>query len=99
MSKATTTYTVEQTEEFEAWLDALPHDVQRIIAARMLRASVGLFGDCESVGDGVSEMRIHEGPGYRAYFTIAGRKVIFMLWGGTKKTQKKDIKKAKGMIG
>ena len=54
----------------------------------------GNFGDCESVGEGVSEMRIHVGPGYRAYFTRRAEVVYLLLLGGDKSTQKRDIKRA-----
>ena len=68
-----------------------------VIAARLDRAKLGNFGDVEPVGEGVTEMRIHLGPGYRLYYTIKEVKIIFMLCGGDKSTQKKDIKQAKEM--
>ncbi|MDD2684686.1 MAG: type II toxin-antitoxin system RelE/ParE family toxin [Gallionella sp.] len=64
------------------------------IALRLDRAARGNFGDCESVGAGVSEMRIHFGPGYRVYFTRRGNVVYLLLVGGDKSTQKRDIKRA-----
>jgi len=67
------------------------------IVARLDRAKLGNFGDVEPIGNGVSEMRIFLGPGYRLYFTIRDRKINFMLCGGDKSTQRKDIKKAKEM--
>ena len=54
-------------------------------------------GDEKSVGDGVSELRIDHGPGYRAYYTIRGRMIVFMLAGGIKRTQDSDIERAKRM--
>jgi putative addiction module killer protein len=91
-------YAIEQTEEFEAWLDGLADPIAReAVAARMIRASLGNFGDHASIGNGVSEMRIHYGPGYRAYYTVRGRAVVFMLLGGTKRTQKRDIRDAQDM--
>ena len=61
---------------------------------RMDSAALGNFGDCQSVGDGVSEMRIHFGPGYRVYFTRRGMLIYVLLIGGDKSTQKRDIKRA-----
>jgi putative addiction module killer protein len=57
----------------------------------------GLFGDHASIGDKVSELRIHYGAGYRAYFTLRGRQVVILLVGGTKRTQARDILRAKAM--
>lgn len=66
-----------------------------MIASRIDRLSFGLAGDVEAVGEGVSELRIHHGPGYRVYFQIRGPTVIILLCGGDKSTQAKDIKAAK----
>lgn len=64
------------------------------VQARIDRVEDGNFGDCEPVGEGVSEMRIHFGPGYRVYITQIGLEVVVLLAGGDKSTQAKDIKKA-----
>ncbi|WP_066412293.1 type II toxin-antitoxin system RelE/ParE family toxin [Bordetella ansorpii] len=64
------------------------------IQVRIDRAEEGNFGDCEPVGEGVSEMRIHYGPGYRVYFTRRGSEIVILLAGGDKSTQSKDIKTA-----
>lgn len=61
---------------------------------RITAAEEGNFGDCEPVGEGVSEMRIHYGPGYRLYFTRRGETIYFLMVGGDKSTQKRDIRKA-----
>ena len=91
-------YEVRQTSEFESWLDGLTDPIaQRAVATRLVRVAGGLFGDVKLVGKNVSELRIDVGQGYRAYFTIKGRTVVFMLCGGNKSTQKKDIKKAEEM--
>ena len=64
------------------------------ILSRLDSAALGNFGDCQSVGESVSEMRIHFGPGYRVYFTRRGKVVYVLLIGGDKSTQKRDIKRA-----
>ena len=68
-----------------------------MIVRRLEAAEAGNFGDCGAVGEGVSEMRIHYGPGYRAYFTRRGEVFYFLLLGSDKSTQKRDIKRAKEM--
>ena len=68
-----------------------------IITSRIERLANGNFGDVKSIGDGVSEMRIHYGAGYRVYYTTRGREIIILLCGGPKSDQKRDIKKAKEM--
>ncbi len=91
-------YEIRLTEEFSDWLDELKDGLAReAIAARLIRAGRGNFGDHKSVGGGVSELRLQHGPGYRAYYTIRGRQIIFMLIGGTKRTQNNDIARAKRM--
>ena len=68
------------------------------IVRRIERMSHGNFGDVKSVGDGVSELRIRVGPGYRVYFTKFEEKLVVLLVGGDKSTQKKDITKAKKLL-
>ena len=89
---------VRQTPVFTRWLADLPDRAahQRIIA-RLRRIELGNPGDVAPVGEGVSEIRIDYGPGYRLYFVQRGRTMIFMLCGGDKKTQRRDIAKAKSM--
>ena len=85
----------QKSDEFDAWLIGLKDQVGKAqIALRLDRAGRGNFGDCEPVGEGVSEMRIHYGPGYRVYFTRLGSVVYLLLLGGDKSTQKRDIKRA-----
>ncbi len=84
-----------RTEEFDAWLSAMKDKVGRArIALRIRSAEHGNFGDCEPVGEGVSEMRVHAGPGYRVYYTRRGKVVYLLLLGGDKSFQKRDIKRA-----
>jgi putative addiction module killer protein len=83
------------TETFDDWFVGLrDKQVQKRIQARIRRAELGNFGDCEPVGAGVSEMRIHYGPGYRLYFTQRGMEIVILLAGGDRSTQSKDIKAA-----
>ncbi|HUW26308.1 MAG TPA: type II toxin-antitoxin system RelE/ParE family toxin [Gallionella sp.] len=87
-----------KSEEFDAWLAGMKDQVGKAMVAKRIRnAEAGNFGDCEPVGEGVSEMRINYGPGYRAYFTRRGEVVYLLLLGGDKSTQKRDIKRAKTM--
>ena len=86
---------LQKSDEFDAWLVGLKDHVGKAqIALRLDRAAKGNFGDCEPVGEGVSEMRIHYGPGYRVYFTRRNSVVYLLLLGGDKSTQKRDIKHA-----
>lgn len=83
------------TEHFDAWFaDLRDQQAAARIKTRISWAESGNFGDCEPVGEGVSEMRIHYGPGYRVYFTQRGLEVVILLAGGDKSTQTKDIKTA-----
>ena len=90
--------TLVRSDEFADWLDGL--DDRRAsarILARLTSAEHGNFGDCEPVGEGVSEMRVHFGPGYRVYFTRSGQTVYVLLCGGDKSSQRRDIERAKAM--
>ena len=84
-----------RSEEFDAWLAGLKDKIGRArIAHRIRSAEHGSFGDCEPVGEGVSEMRIHTGPGYRVYFTRRRDVLYLLLLGGDKSSQKRDIRRA-----
>ena len=84
-----------KSDKFDDWLSKLRDKKAKAkIALRLGRAEQGNFGDCEPVGEGVSEMRIHYGPGYRLYFTRRGEVVYLLLLGGDKSTQQKDIRQA-----
>jgi putative addiction module killer protein len=87
--------TFVRTERFIEWFRALPDVKARArIAARITQAEQGNFGDCAPVGGGVSEMRIHHGPGYRVYYAHHGDRVVLLLCGGDKSAQQHDIDKA-----
>lgn len=84
-----------KTQAFAEWIDGL-RDVRgrARVQARIGRLAQGNAGDVKPVGEGVSEMRIDAGPGYRVYFTRRGREIVVLLAGGDKSTQSKDIKTA-----
>ena len=88
-------FQLRKTSVFAEWIDGL-RDVQgrARILVRIERLASGLRGDVKSVGEGVSELRIDCGPGYRVYFKKQGREIIILLAGGDKNTQDKDIKTA-----
>ena len=88
-----------RTEAFNQWLAKLKdHRGKARIVERIRSAERGNFGDCNAVGNGVSEMRIHFGSGYRVYFTRIGNVVYLLLCGGTKRTQQRDIAEAQKMV-
>lgn len=87
---------IKETLEFSDFFSSLTDEVARAkIAARIRRFAGGNPGDVAPVGSGVSEMRIHHGPGYRIYFVQRGRTLVILLFGGDKSTQRKDIALAK----
>jgi putative addiction module killer protein len=87
---------IRETEIFSRWLRALRDaEAKARVAARIRRLAFGNFGDVKPVGPGISELRIHYGPGYRVYFVQRGAVLIVLLCGGDKKTQQKDIEIAK----
>jgi putative addiction module killer protein len=81
---------------FENWLEELndKRAVARVLA-RLARVRKGGLGDCKSVGEGVSELRVDYGPGYRVYFGQKGQTLVVLLCGGDKRTQDRDIRLAK----
>ena len=86
---------IRKTETFAQWLDALRDVRARArVQVRIERLAAGNAGDVEPVGEGVSELRIDYGPGYRVYFKKHGREVVILLAGGDKRTQSADIKTA-----
>ena len=89
---------MKKTDVFAQWLDELRDIRARArVQARIQRLAAGNPGDVKPVGEGVSEMRIDYGPGYRVYFTRRGNEVVILLAGGDKSTQDNDIKTAQGL--
>ncbi|MDU8545766.1 MULTISPECIES: type II toxin-antitoxin system RelE/ParE family toxin [Pseudomonas] len=87
---------IKQTATFQAWERKLKDSrAKAAIAARIFRLANGLPGDVSPVGSGVSELRIHYGPGYRVYFQQRGTEIVILLCGGDKNSQAKDIEAAK----
>jgi putative addiction module killer protein len=87
---------VSQTTTYKKWFDGLRDSrAQKYIVSRIERLERGLFGDVKSLGEGVSELRRHYGPGYRIYLTQRGEKWVLLLCGGDKDDQARDIKIAK----
>ncbi|MGY5365869.1 type II toxin-antitoxin system RelE/ParE family toxin [Enterobacter oligotrophicus] len=87
---------IVQTESFRCWEQNLTdRRAKTIIASRLFRLANGLTGDVKPVGEGISELRVHFGPGYRIYFKQQGDCIIVLLSGGDKSSQNKDILMAK----
>ncbi|TKC83475.1 type II toxin-antitoxin system RelE/ParE family toxin [Trinickia terrae] len=92
--------TILRTPQFDEWLDKLRDPVaSAAINIRIERARLGNLGNWKAVGDGVCEMTVDVGQGYRAYFVQRGKIIIVLLCGGNKSTQQKDIKLAKQLAG
>jgi putative addiction module killer protein len=89
---------IRQTIEFSRWFDGLRDTMAKArIAIRIRRLSLGNPGDVKPVGEGVSELRIDHGPGYRVYFVQRGSVLVMLLCGGDKRSQERDIARAKAM--
>ena len=90
---------LKRTYEYDKWFKSLKDaNAKARIAVRVSRlAHYGNFGDCESVGDGVYELRIHYGPGYRVYLSRRENEIVLLLIGGDKSSQRNDILKAKSL--
>lgn len=81
---------------YRDWFNSIKNgEMQAVIDTRIARVRAGNFGDCYPVGDGVYELRIHVHSGFRIYFGQVGNKIVLLLFGGIKKTQNRDIAKAK----
>ncbi|MDR1382434.1 MAG: type II toxin-antitoxin system RelE/ParE family toxin [Planctomycetaceae bacterium] len=89
---------IYRTDIFDKWLKKLSDKVGKfMIDSRIRRIENGMFGDFKHVGEGVMELRVHHGPGYRVYCTRKGNDIIILLCGGNKSSQQADIEKAKKM--
>jgi len=90
---------VRKTEVYVKWLDGL-RDIRARgrVLARVERLAAGNPGDAEPVGEGVSELRIDYGPGYRVYYKQQGRELVILLAGGDKSSQSRDIKAALRLV-
>jgi putative addiction module killer protein len=83
---------------FEGWIEALSDKkAKAIVFQRIDRVRLGNFGDCRSLGSGIYELRIFWGPGYRVYYGLEDSKIVLLLCGGNKSSQKKDIARASQM--
>ena len=91
-------FSVKPLPEFTSWLDHLADaSIRGVVVARIKRLERGLLGDVEPLGEGVFELRIHIGAGWRIYFTQRDGQLIVLLAGGSKRTQKSDIRRAKAL--
>jgi putative addiction module killer protein len=91
-------FSVRPLPEFTAWLNELKDSrVRGAVTERIKRLSFGLLGDFKAVGDGVMELRIDFGAGWRLYYTQCGAQIVVLLAGGCKRDQKKDIQRAKAL--
>ena len=87
---------IRQTPEYEKWFASLKDRMARVrVDIRIRRLSLGNLGTVEPVGEGISELKINHGPGYRVYFVQHGGHYVLLLAGGDKSTQARDIRKAK----
>lgn len=90
------TYLIQQTESFAKWHQSLRDLRAKVaIARRIERVKLGNLGDVKSVGEGISELRVTVGAGYRVYFTMRNGLIVVLLAGGDKSTQQADIKRAR----
>jgi putative addiction module killer protein len=86
---------IRETGGYAAWFESLRDRMAKTrILIRIRRVSLGHFGDVKPIGEGVSELRVDYGPGYRVYFLRKGQTLVVLLGGGDKRTQSRDIQKA-----
>lgn len=87
---------IDGQEPISEWLNSLPDKMLKIrVRVRLRQVEMGNLGDCRSVGDGISELRIHIGAGYRVYFGRHGKAVVLLLCAGDKHSQSADVRQAK----
>lgn len=101
MMELTHYLTVDGHDPFQSWLDATKAKDRQAamrVLTRLNRLAAGNAGDSKAVGDGVMELRIDYGPGYRVYYAKVGRRLVMLLIGGTKKRQQADIEQAKAFL-
>lgn len=90
--------TVKRLQKFRDWIAGVKDSVDKAIIAQHVERLQKGIGDIEPVGDGISELRIHKGPGWRVYFIEVEGTIILLLTGGVKDTQPNDIKRAKQIV-
>ena len=89
---------IRRTDAYDRWFRRLrDRNAREVINVRIRRLREGRAGDARSVGEGVSELRVHYGPGYRIYFTRRGRRLVILLAGGDKDSQERDIRMARSL--
>lgn len=92
-------YELRSTEAFDRWLARIKdRETRARIVRRIDKLTIGAFGDCKAIDAGLFELRMFFGPGYRVYYTIKGKEIIFLLAGGDKSTQARDIEKAAALM-
>ena len=91
-------YLISSTDAFDEWIESLDKRTRLLVIARLDNVRRGALGDHKSIGGGISELRVHLGPGYRLYYTMQGKQVLLLLAGGDKSSQAKDIARAKDMV-
>ncbi len=92
-------YEIQRTKVFDNWLASLRNrQAVKAINKRLARLELGNFGDHKQLAGNLFELRFFLGSGYRVYYTIRGRRVVFLLAGGDKSSQKKDIQQAKAIL-
>lgn len=88
---------IDGKNHFRLWLDSLEISIKAKIQARLFRVENGNLGDCKSIGDGVFELRFMTRSGYRVYFGREDKRIVLLLAGGDKSSQRRDIQKAKAL--